>query len=46
MKFINIKFDRIEGKQKGKAKYRVEGKELFAEEAAMDHYKQSGYNVI
>ncbi len=46
MEFINIKLDRIDREQKGKAEYRVNGNILFAEEAAMYHYKQSGYNVI
>jgi len=46
MNFINIKYDRIENINKGKVKYKVENKELFAEETAIYHYKQNGYNAI
>lgn len=46
MELINIKFDRIEEEQNGKVKYKVDGRELFAEETVMYHYKQNGYNAI
>ena len=32
MELINIKFDRVDEEQNGKAKYKVDGRELFAEE--------------
>lgn len=46
MNFINIKYDRIEGINRGKVKYKIENKELFAEETAIYHYKRNGYNAI
>lgn len=46
MNFINIKYNKIENINKGKVKYKVENKELFAEETAIYHYNQNGYNAI
>ena len=46
MDFINIQYQRVDGEQKGKVKYKVEDKELFAEETAMHYYKQNGYSAI
>lgn len=46
MGIIDIKYDRVEENQRVKARYKVDGSELFAEEAAMHYYKQNGYNAI
>ncbi|MCW3491536.1 CFI-box-CTERM domain-containing protein [Dethiobacter alkaliphilus] len=46
MNFVNVKFERIEGNGKGKAKYLVNGKELSAEQAAAHYYAENGYSSI
>jgi len=46
MNFINIQYEKVDGENKGKVKYKVEDKELFAEETAMYYYKQNGYSAI
>lgn len=42
----NLEFARVSGQGKGKVKYLIDGKEYFAEEAVMTHFKSLGYKAI
>jgi hypothetical protein len=44
--YKNIKLQRVEDQQKGKAKYLVNGNEYFTEEAVINHYESLGYKAI
>jgi hypothetical protein len=46
MDFINIQYERADGEQKGKVKYKVKDKEFFAEETAIQYYQEQGYKAI
>lgn len=46
MNYVNIEFDRVNDEKKGKARYQIDGKEYFAEQAAAFYYKQRGYKCL
>jgi len=46
MNIVNLKLQKIEDKTNSKAKYLFNGKSLFAEDSADQHYRSLGYEVI
>jgi len=44
--YKSIKLQKVENRQKGKAKYIIDGNEYFAEQAAIEHYQSLQYKAI
>jgi hypothetical protein len=44
--FKNVEVEKVSTPQGGKAKYILNGKEYFAEEVAINHYKSLGYEAL
>lgn len=44
--YKNVELQKMNNQHKGKTKYIINGNEYFAEEAAINHYKNLGYNSL